>query len=585
MNPYLLVPMLACVGCAASAGMMFARSTAYGTSRAAAQILLGGAFWALCEIAWNTADDPDTALALIRASAAGWVWLGPSVTQLFLERELRPNSGRRRILAVQYGIAAVLLGVTWFTPWMHADVVRTSWGWSYQPGPAFVVFYAFTIASIAVGLLWGGQGYRANHDPHDRRLGWWLAAGLAVPIVVASLTEAILPWLGWHVPHLGSLSLAVLGLVLSGNILYFGYSVTAPWAFRQEMLSILPEGVALLGMDGRIRTANEALARLVGTSIEGVLGRSVTDLVPEAPVDPPREVRDVETRLCGPDGPRLPVAVSSTLVRDRRQMAIGQVLVVRDLREVVSLRNRLITSGRLAAVGELAASIAHEVNNPLAFIRSNIALLGSHWRQLAAAVDPARAGELAPVVREGEELIGESLEGVDRTARFVSDVKGLSHAGEPARGLEDVNRLVESVIRVANAQSRGGGRVETDFAELPLLRCARQELKQVFLNLLINAVQAIGDGGTVRVSTRHQEGAIVVRVEDDGPGIAPTVLERVFDPFFTTKPEGEGTGLGLAISKEILRRHGGSIEVESTPGEGTRFYVWLPLRSDEAPNA
>jgi PAS domain S-box-containing protein len=584
MHPYLIVPMLACVGCAASAGMLLARTAAYGTSRAAAQILVGGTFWALCEIAWNLADDADTALPLVRASAVGWMFLGPSAAQLFLELDPEPRPERQRLMRWSYAAGFAMLAMDWLTPWMHPAVVRTAWGWGYEIGPAFAVFYLFTMANVLLGFAWARTGYLANAGSGERRQGIWLAIALCVPVVVASITDALLPMLGHQVPRLGSLSLAVLGLILSGNILYFGYSMTAPWTFRQEMLAILPEGVALLGLDGRVRTANPALARLLGVADDGLDGSAIRDAIPEAPLGPAREVRDVETRLRRSDGSWIPVALSSTVVRDRRDFPIGLVLVVRDLTEVVGLRNRLITSGRLAAVGELAASIAHEVNNPLAFIRTNLSLLGTHWKTLADAADPVRVGSeeaLIELAREGEELIEESLEGVERTASFVRDVKGLSRAGD-APQLEDLNDLVRSVLRVAAAQNRKGGRIETDLGALPLVRCARQELKQVVLNLVINAIQAIDDGGRIVLSTRADDGAAVIQVADDGPGIPPQHLDRICDPFFTTKPEGEGTGLGLAISSEIVQRHGGRIDVSSRPGAGASFRVVLPASNEEA---
>jgi len=585
MHPYLIVPMLACVGCAASAGMLLARSVAYGTSRAAVQILLGGTFWAMCEIAWNASPDAETAYALVRASALGWMWLGPAVGQLFVELDPTPQPARRRFVRSQYAFGAVLLALTWTTPWMHPAMVRTSWGWGYEVGPLFAVFYAYTLLNVCVAFTWARRAFLANAAPGERRQGTWLTVALSIPMVVASITDALLPLLGIQMIRLGSLSLAALGLVLSGSILYFGYAVTAPWTFRQEMLSILPEGVALLGLDGAVRTANAALARLVGVPVGELGGRLIAEIVPGAPLDPPREVRDVETRLRTLRGEPVPVALSSTLVRDRRGGAIGLVLVVRDLTEVVSLRNRLITAGRLAAVGELAASIAHEVNNPLAFIRTNLSLLASHWKTLAGAMEPGRERELREVVREGDELIEESLEGVERTASFVRDVKGLAHAGVEAHEVEDVNVLVQSVIRVAAAQNRKGGAIETDLGELPLVRCVRQELKQVFLNLLINAIQAIDEGGRIVLRTRGAPDGVRVTIEDDGHGIAPEHLERIYDPFFTTKPEGEGTGLGLAISAEIVRRHEGRMEVESQAGRGTRFHVWLPAAEDVEPAA
>ncbi|MBW2445260.1 MAG: PAS domain-containing protein [Deltaproteobacteria bacterium] len=440
------------------------------------------------------------------------------------------------------------------------------------------------MVNVLVGFAWARTGYLANASPGERRQGIWLGVALGVPIVIASTTDAVLPMLGIHVLHLGSLSLAALGLILSGNILYFGYSMTAPWTFRQEMLAILPEGVALLGLDGHIRTANAALARLLDLPLEGLNGLAISDAIPEAPVEPPREVRDTETRLRRSDGQWMPVALSSTVVQDRRGFPIGLVLVVRDQTEVSGLRNRLITSGRLAAVGELAASIAHEVNNPLAFIRTNLSLLGSHWKTLADAADPSRFGSevaLGELIREGEELIEESLEGVERTASFVRDVKGLSRAGGDTRQLEDLNELVRSVLRVAGAQNRKGGRIEAELGELPLVRCSCQELKQVFLNLLINAIQAIDEGGRITLRSQGDADSVTVSIEDDGPGIAAEHLDRIYDPFFTTKPEGEGTGLGLAISSEIVQRHDGTLEVSSEPGAGACFRVVLPIAPDD----
>jgi signal transduction histidine kinase len=200
---------------------------------------------------------------------------------------------------------------------------------------------------------------------------------------------------------------------------------------------------------------------------------------------------------------------------------------------------------------------------------------------VADALEPGRTEALRDVIHEGQDLIAESMEGVDRTAAFVRDVKGFSHAGAGGRELEDPNRLIEAVIRVAAAQNRKGGRIVTDLGDVPLVWCARQELKQVFLNLLINAIQAIDEGGSIEVRTRADGDGVAITVGDDGPGIDPQHWDRIYDPFFTTKPVGEGTGLGLAISREIVRRHGGSIDVDSVPGTGTWFRVRIPVGSPE----
>jgi len=166
---------------------------------------------------------------------------------------------------------------------------------------------------------------------------------------------------------------------------------------------------------------------------------------------------------------------------------------------------------------------------------------------------------------------------VDRVAAIVRDVKSFSHSGEAVLETVQVNGLLEAVLRVASPQLRYGATIVRDFGEIPPLRASSQQLQQVFLNLLMNASQATGDRGTIRLATHCRGARVIVDVEDDGHGIPPEQLGRIFDPFFTTKPVGEGTGLGLSISYQIVSRHGGELSVESTPGAGTRFRVELPV--------
>jgi signal transduction histidine kinase len=177
-------------------------------------------------------------------------------------------------------------------------------------------------------------------------------------------------------------------------------------------------------------------------------------------------------------------------------------------------------------------------------------------------------------------MIDESLEGVDRASAIVRDVKGLAHAGRGERSMADLNELLDGVLRMAAPQLRVTAAVEKDYGLLPLVACAPQELQQVFLNLVLNASQAIADRGKIRLRTEAQGGSVMVRIEDDGRGMDADLLDRIFDPFFTTKPVGEGTGLGLGIAHEIVRKHGGEMTIDSKPGRGSVFSVRLPVRVD-----
>jgi len=197
-------------------------------------------------------------------------------------------------------------------------------------------------------------------------------------------------------------------------------------------------------------------------------------------------------------------------------------------------------------------------------------LLREYWANAAKALPLADGAD-------GAELIDESLEGIERIASIVQQIGRFSRsdAGEHERA--ELSLILDAAERMAGPRLRTGIQLVRSDESVPPIECAPRELEQVFLNLLLNAADAVGDSGTIRLSTFCDAARARVEVADDGSGIAPADLARVFDPFFTTKPVGKGTGLGLAISYEIVQRHGGEIEVRSELGRGTVFSVWLPL--------
>jgi signal transduction histidine kinase len=290
------------------------------------------------------------------------------------------------------------------------------------------------------------------------------------------------------------------------------------------------------------------------------------------------QTHDLRRELIHARGDRIPVAVSRGVLRERQNNELGVVVVVRDLRELEELRRITLTNARLAAVGELAAGLAHEINNPVAFVGSNLRLLRDHWQKLTGS-DPVGVpeDERALLVGEGRDLIDESLEGVERAAEIVRGVKNFTHSGSSERTPARLEDLIEDCLRMIRPQVGPDVALSVAFSEVPPVLCSPQELKQVFLNLLINAIHAVGQSGSIRIETATSGGMAVVSFVDDGHGIAPEILDRIFDPFFTTKPVGEGTGLGLGIAHQVVTQHGGVITVQSPPGEGASFRVHLPL--------
>jgi signal transduction histidine kinase len=580
MSLYPLIPLVSCIVCAVLASAILARDLGQPANRLAAALMIGASFWAFCETLWLGQSDPTAVLALVRLSGLGWVWMAPVALHLFLELSDERWPGTRRALPWLYAGSGLFLLLDWFTPWVHPGVVRTSWGWGYDLGVAYPFFYAFMMGCVARGLWIGWKTIGRSSSPAAQLQVRGISLGILIPLVAASLSDGLLPLMGVYPPHLGTASFAVLGATMLWTFRRHGYLLLAPRSFTGEILETLPDGVAMVGLDGRVQSANGALARLLEARPDQVMGVRLTDRLSE-PVHPTDQVMERQCELRTLAARSVPVAISSRLLRNEMGRQLGIVVVVRDLQEVVALRDRLLLSGRLAAVGELAAGIAHEINNPLAFVRANLGLLRQHWGSLAQKLEKAAPTESdQELLREGEELVDESLEGVDRAAAIVRDVRGLSHAGDGERKACDLNALLRGVLRIAGPQLRGRATVEEVLGDVPPVWGAPQELQQVFLNLVLNAVQSFDGTGVLRIVTECEGRFVVARVQDDGSGIDPEIRDRIFDPFFTTKKVGEGTGLGLGIAYGIVHNHGGDIAVESELGRGTCLDVHLPIATD-----
>jgi signal transduction histidine kinase len=221
------------------------------------------------------------------------------------------------------------------------------------------------------------------------------------------------------------------------------------------------------------------------------------------------------------------------------------------------------------------AGVAHELNNPIGFVHANLQLLDEYIRKLVEAQltggDTERAREAIT------KLLSRSREGTERVKKIVQDLRTFSRMDQAELQDASLHEEIDRTLALMEPRFKNGVLVERDYGDIPRVRCYAGQLNQVFLNLLMNACDAMHDQG--RISIRTRRGPLGVRLEfsDDGPGIPESVRSRIFDPFFTTKPVGEGTGLGLSLSHGIIERHGGSIHVESEPGSGSTFVIDLPL--------
>jgi signal transduction histidine kinase len=269
--------------------------------------------------------------------------------------------------------------------------------------------------------------------------------------------------------------------------------------------------------------------------------------------------------------------------------------------ELKRTQSQLVQSAKLASLGQLVSGIAHEINNPLAYVANNVAVLqrdlaalrdlirlyqqadaaiAQQQPELARAIqDAAQTIDVAYTLENLEGVLVRSRDGLKRIQQIVLDLRGFARASlaSDAQHGVDMNDAIASTLNIIQGLARSKQiDVETDFGPLSPVTCYPAKMNQVILNLVANAVEACAPGNKVLVRTRSAPGGVQIDVIDNGCGIPPEIRDRIFDPFFTTKRQGEGTGLGLSISHGIVKDHGGSIEVESTPGQGSRFTVFLP---------
>ncbi|MEQ8187071.1 MAG: ATP-binding protein [Candidatus Eremiobacterota bacterium] len=258
--------------------------------------------------------------------------------------------------------------------------------------------------------------------------------------------------------------------------------------------------------------------------------------------------------------------------------------------------SQLLHREKMASIGQLAAGVAHEINNPAGFIAGNLRALNKYTKKLTDFIEfqseiikshnterslssmEARRKQLKIdyVINDLKDLIDESLEGADRIKKIVENLKSFSRVDESNYKEANINECIESTINIVWNELKYKATVKKEYGSIREIKCYPQELNQVFLNLLINASQAIEKHGEITVKTWEEEDSIFISVSDTGYGIKEEHINRIFEPFFTTKDVGKGTGLGLSICYDIIKKHNGEIKVESTPGKGSIFTIKLP---------
>ncbi len=363
----------------------------------------------------------------------------------------------------------------------------------------------------------------------------------------------------------------------------------------EMLLEWFPDIIQSVDSDGQIIYVNRKATDLLGYTRDELLGMNVRDLyAPEimekvekgfAKLKDSGNLAGIESVICDKEGTRIPVEIRSFAVYDNDGKFVRTFSILRDIRDIKELQNTLIHTSRLAAIGELASCIAHDISNPLAVVKLYGELLAGQVSQLRAEGEEESADRLADAV-EGVQKSAEKIE------KLVNHLRDFSRSQEAGNELVDLRQTIEDALfMITNKITKGNVEVVRNWPEGEsfYVRGSASQLEQVFMNLFSNACDAMTEvpEPTIWIQIERapaSEGSPpmwVCNVSDCGAGIAPEHVENIFKAFYTTKGKGKGTGLGLSITRNIVRRHGGEISVNSVVGRGTTFSIQLPCWVDE----
>lgn len=428
----------------------------------------------------------------------------------------------------------------------------------------------------------------------------------------------------------------------------------------RNIFDAIPDLILGIDREYRIISANRAAAVWLGRNVKDVIGLSCSELFTKGTICPRMEGKrchaelafrsertfSAEAQLKNSEGQARWFSSHAFPVFDDNGKVTQVTLFLRDItsqkdaeRQVILLNQELkqtlidlteknsrlndalnslketqahlLQSEKMSSLGQLAAGVAHEINNPVGFVSSNLHTLLSYSKDLieiiklylsldekisrdqAASEDTVgliesikerqRAIDLNFIIEDMNDLILQSIEGTERVKKIVADLKDFSHVDQAELKDVDINRCLESTITIVWNEIKYKASLKKNYGELPIILGYPQQLNQVFMNILVNAAQAITDKGEITLTTRAvnepREG-VEIEIKDTGAGMPQEVISRIFDPFFTTKAVGKGTGLGLHVSYKIIQRHKGEIRVESTPGKGSIFTIFLPVLNE-----
>lgn len=359
------------------------------------------------------------------------------------------------------------------------------------------------------------------------------------------------------------------------------------------LINTVPAMMYIKDIDHRFIFANELFCKSVGKSLNEIKGKTAFDILPPEKADfshaddiqameNDTTVIRHEESFVDSDGAKKWYSTTKVSTHDKQGLVSGVVGLIQDVTELHIGREKLVQADKLAGIGTLAAGVAHEINNPIGFINSNINTMARYLQKIKKYCEETHKSELDKeindIFEDFQDAILESSEGTERVKNIVNDLKSFSRVDKAEKESVNLNDGLESTLNIVWNELKYKCKVEKDFGDIPNLYCYPNQLNQVLMNILVNAGQAIkGSDGLINIRTWFDKDKIFVSIKDNGVGISQSNLKKIYEPFYTTKDVGKGTGLGLSLAYDIIKKHHGHIDVLSEINKGSEFIIGLPI--------
>ncbi|MGA1790471.1 MAG: ATP-binding protein [bacterium] len=395
---------------------------------------------------------------------------------------------------------------------------------------------------------------------------------------------------------------------MTNSIRRYQDKITSQSNELKAIINSMGSGLFTIDQEWRITSFNKAAERITGYKEEEVLGKKCEEVFhseacqSECPLERALKsdsyVLSNDFFIKNKEGRKIPISASTSPLKNESGRIIGGVEVFKDLSEVKELQKQLIQADKMSALGQMVSGIAHDINNPTGVIHSNMVALSEYTavikdlliqyrgllhkgRDKGSSTEYSRIKayeeqcDIDYILEDLDCLVEESGEAARRITQIVKDLRDFIHIDVGQLQLADLNQRLDVSLKLIKFNAKI--KVIKEYSEIPPIQCNVQHIDQLFTNIILNAVQALGHKGEIKIRTSHTDGRIRISFWDNGPGIPEEIQSKIFDPFFTTKEVGEGTGLGLSICFKIVDNHGGKIWVESEPENWTEFFVELPI--------